>query len=256
MVAGVAHEVNTPVGIAHTAASMIVERLNESGDILARDEASRALGDEIREAGALIVANLGRANRLISSFKNLSAHQAAGSEEQVNLSVLVAEVVGLYTFNARRSHLEVRLTDQLTDSSREWFGDPGLFSQLILNLLTNVERYAYPPGQGGKVEVVLGYAGVATETRYRLSVQDFGSGIPLENQRRIFEPFFTTGRDKGGTGLGLAIVHNIVTNLMDGTIELQSQPGQGTTFVLTFPPRQPGRIGHPSSQSNPTTDET
>src|SRR5262249_45080072 len=95
MVAGVAHEINTPVGIAHTAASMIVEQLNESGDILARDEASRALGDDIREAGALTVANLSRANRLISSFKNLSAHQAAGREEQVNLSVLVAEVVGL-----------------------------------------------------------------------------------------------------------------------------------------------------------------
>jgi len=120
-------------------------------------------------------------------------------------------------------------------ASRAWLGYRGFLSQVLLNLMTNIERYAYPDGTGGRVEIVVAAEGRRTDGGFVITVSDFGRGIAAGDLPRIFEPFFTTGRSKGGTGLGMAIVQNIVTTALKGQIELASTPGFGTKVTLRFP---------------------
>src|SRR5262249_46324640 len=123
----------------------------------------------------------------------------------------------------KRNQIGVDFDNRLPDGAGAWVGYRGYLSQILLNLLTNVERYAYPAGQGGKVAVALGLEGAE---HFALEVRDFGRGIPAANQERVFEPFFTTGRGAGGTGLGLTIVYNLVTTALKGRITLNSVEGQ------------------------------
>jgi signal transduction histidine kinase len=104
-----------------------------------------------------------------------------------------------------------------------------------MNFLQNIERYAYPEGQGGPVEITVADRGNDGDAGFTVAVRDYGAGIGPENLARIFDPFFTTGRGRGGTGLGLAIVNTIVTSALKGEISVASEPGQGTAFTVTFP---------------------
>ena len=169
----------------------------------------------MREAVDLMTANIQRAHRLIASFKQLSASHSVDPRETLSLAALVEDVLGLFAINARRSRLDVRVMNGLPDGAT-WIGYRGILTQILLNLLTNVERYAYPGGGGGPVEIRLAEAAEKRDTVFVMSVRDFGRGIPAEEVKRVFEPFYTTGRDKGGTGLGLAIVQNLVTARLKG----------------------------------------
>ena len=232
MVAGVAHEINTPIGIANHAASIIVEDLRpEMVDTLAKDDQAKyALGD-LAEAAKLIANNIARADALIRSFKNLSVHQAADQRETISLATLNEEVLGLYEIKAKSSGITLRFDNQLADDA-SWDGFPGLYSQVLLNLLSNSALYGYGADAEGAIDIVLSAVG---SDRYRLSVTDHGRGIDTDNMARVWEPFFTTGRDIGGSGLGLAIVRNIVTGSFGGTIEIESEPDKGTTVWFEFP---------------------
>jgi signal transduction histidine kinase len=132
----------------------------------------------------------------------------------------------------KRNNISIKVIDKLKSDEKSWIGYRGFFSQIMINFLSNAERYAYPNNQGGQVVVTLE---VEDEDRYRLAVSDHGKGISKENAPRIFEPFFTTGRAVGGTGLGLSIVHNLVVNALRGEIKLKSQEGKGTEFIVIFP---------------------
>jgi signal transduction histidine kinase len=233
MVAGVAHEINTPLGIVNTAASFLSERLTPQFQAgLAADETTRATLDEIREACRLIEANIARANQLIRSFKSLSVSQITDARETVDLRRLVREIVDLFRISARRSGIQIEIRDRLPpEDGAQWDGYPGYFSQVLLNLLSNVERYAYPGGRGGLVEIDFECESAAGDW-FRLTVRDFGRGIAPDHLPRLFEPFFTTGRAQGGTGLGLAIVHNLVTAALRGSIAVESKLGHGTCVVL------------------------
>ncbi len=235
MAAGIAHEINTPLGIVNTAASILTEKLTpDMVAALARDEQSRAVLDDLLEAGQLIQANLARASRLVQNFKNLSISEATEKREKVDICGLVRDIVGLYRPQASIARLNIEIRDQLVDQSREWLGYPGYLAQIILNLLTNIERYAYLEGQGGRVEITIA-ADAAKEESFHLTVRDFGSGIEPQNLPKIFQAFFTTGREKGGTGLGMAIVHSLVTATLKGEIDIESEPGKGTTVSIFLP---------------------
>jgi signal transduction histidine kinase len=101
-----------------------------------------------------------------------------------------------------------------------------------MNLLQNIERYAYPSDQGGEVNIT---AADNNDDKFIITVRDYGKGISPENITKVFDPFYTTGRDKGGSGLGLAIVHNIVTTALQGSIEVSSEIDKGTMFSITIP---------------------
>lgn len=218
MVAGVAHELNTPLGIIHTAA-----------DLLSSDQAPL---DDLRDAGRLIVRNVARAQKLVEDFKKVSVNQITDLKESVSLAEIVAETVHLFQVSERRSPLEIAVANSLPDPVGPWLGYAGSLSQVLLNLLSNAQRYAYPDGSGGKVEITLA---CEEDGDYRLAVRDFGRGIPPENLARVFEPFFTTGRGQGGSGLGMSIVHTIVTTHLKGAVAIESSVGQGTVVTLRLP---------------------
>jgi signal transduction histidine kinase len=190
------------------------------------------------EASALVRGNVLRAHRLVESFKQVSAREASDTVETVDVAEVVQEVLELFKLNARRAHLDVTFEDHRDPADGAWTGSPSHLTQLLLNLLTNAERYAYPDGKGGAVQIHLEAASVAGRPGLELTVRDFGCGISPEHRSQIFEPFFTTGRGRGGTGLGMAIVHSIVTSALGGSIRIDSEVGRGTSVTVTFPDRK------------------
>src|SRR5262249_2694962 len=153
----------------------------------------------------------------------------------LHLLEIINEVLNLFSINSRKANLKIVVINQLGAQDDNWLGYRGYLSQVLLNLLTNIERYAYPDGTGGTIEIAIATDGAADRSaHFMVSIRDFGVGIPAENLPRLFEPFFTTGRTKGGTGLGLTIVHNIVTSALKGTIAVESNLGQGTQVQITF----------------------
>jgi signal transduction histidine kinase len=239
MVAGVAHEINTPLGIANTSASIIKAAMASPPiTALSEDRRSKATVEDILEAVDLLQRNIQRAHTLVQSFKNISVSQIVDVLEPVNLSEAISESLELFKINARQARLEVVFQDSLTEETRTWRGYRGNLSRIVLNLLTNIQRYAYG-AEGGRVELAVALQSDRAEPHFILTVQDFGRGIDAQDLPKVFEPFFTTGRSQGGTGLGLAIVYNLVTTTFKGSIQVESSPGKGTKFKITFPKNVP-----------------
>jgi signal transduction histidine kinase len=233
LVAGVAHEINTPIGIANTAASLIARGV--ASPALARaatDPDAKVELEDIAEAVRLLESNVARASRLIQSFKSLSVAEASEQIESHSLPQVVAEAVDLFSPNARRARLDVRVVAEgLPAEAHAWTGRRGHLTQVLLNLLTNVERYAYPDGAGGVVEIRLTLEAGSVS----VSVRDSGRGIAPDDLPRVFDPFFTTGRGRGGSGLGMAIVRNLVTAGLGGNVGIESELGVGTVVTVTLP---------------------
>lgn len=226
MVAGVAHEINTPLGVINTAVSIMARELAVPVEVTPQRAA------DIAESLDLMRRNVERAHHLVQDFKKVSISQLTDKKELVDILEVIEETLGLIMVSLKRSRIQVKFQNKLTLEQKKWFGYRGFLSQVLINLLTNVERYAYPHAVGGIVDVTIR---LEDDKHYCLIVGDYGKGILKENQARVFEPFFTTGRPIGGTGLGLAIVHNLVTNALQGKIKLKSTEGKGTEFVVVFP---------------------
>jgi signal transduction histidine kinase len=238
MVAGVAHEINTPLGIINTAAGLLLKWLDSPVmAALGQTPEGRMMAEDLADASHLIARNTTRAHKLVQDFKKVSVHQITDALEKVRLAEVVAETVHLFRVTSGPCRIDTVVSNTLPDQSAEWLGYPGSLSQVLLNLLSNAQRYAYPEGQKGKVEIVLG---VEPKGNYGIVVRDFGAGIPSANLQRVFDPFFTTGRGKGGSGLGMSIVHNIVTAQLRGVIAIESTLGQGTVVTLSLPRKLPG----------------
>ena len=248
MVAGVAHEINTPLGIVNTAASLVRQRLTE--DVLnglAHEPAAQGVVADMHEALRLMEANINRAHRLVQEFKKLSASQIHDEREMLDLLGVVEETVDLFRISARQAGLTISVHDRVaTPVARHWLGYRGYLSQVLLNLLTNVERYAYPTGAGGRVDLDVERDDAGGEPSFIVSVRDFGRGIATPDLPRVFDPFFTTGRDRGGTGLGLAIVHNLVTSGLGGSVDILSSLDSGTTVVVRVPCTTPAPPPQPN----------
>lgn len=252
VVAGVAHELNTPLGIARTAASVLTEILagegasaggeDGAGADARTDVAGAALPvRDMLEAADLLDRNILRAHKLVQDFKAVSVGQVVDERDSHDLLEVVREVVSLFEIEAKRANIEIELRDRLGDAERTWVGYRGYLTQVILNCLTNAQRYAYPDGEGGEVEITVSATGDEADPGFAVSVRDFGVGIPEDALAKVFEPFYTTGRGKGGTGLGLAIVRNLVTSGLDGSIRIESAPGEGTEVHVTLPRTVPER---------------
>jgi signal transduction histidine kinase len=237
MVAGVAHEINTPLGTINVAAGMIEKRLGNKAvaELLATDSKAKRLYGEMVEASQLIQASIARAHRLVQDFKKISVQQLTDVREHIDLPDLTRSILDLFKINAKQARLEIILNDELPTDLRQWDGYPGYLTQVLLNLLSNAERYAYPENEGGPIEITLRTRPTSKAHGFTIAVRDWGQGIAPENLPRVFDPFFTTGRAKGGTGLGLAIVHNIMTSALHGEIHLDSELGKGTCVTLSLP---------------------
>ena len=234
MVAGVAHEINTPLGIVNHAASIITEEL--SGDTIeeiSKDEDAEEILESIAMAGKLIQDNIRRADKLITSFKNLSVRQIVDQKEEVKISEVIEDVLQLYSLKAQASKLDLDFKNEIEEEIL-WDGYAGPLTQILLNIISNADRYAYPNGEEGKIEIRLRPAGAKFPLYdFIVSLEDFGAGI--EDTEKVFEAFYTTGRSIGGTGIGLSVVYNLVTFQLDGDIELVSELGKGSKFSVYLP---------------------
>ncbi|HYD31962.1 MAG TPA: ATP-binding protein [Azospirillaceae bacterium] len=233
LVAGVAHEINTPVGITLTAASHLADRTTAIRRLFEDGRIRKADFEEFiataTEASTLILANASRAAELIQSFKQVAADQTSAERRAFELKPFIQEVLLSLSPKVRQAGHTV--TVDCPDGIRV-DGFPGAFSQVITNFVMNSLQHAYQDGRAGYLSLsVRESAPGLLELRYT----DDGCGITRENLPRIFDPFFTTRRGTGGTGLGLHIVSNIVTDTLKGGIEVETTAGGGTSFVVTFP---------------------
>lgn len=233
MVAGVAHEINTPIGIANQGATFISETLTPATiSAVAKDEPAKEILRDVVDAAKLVAANTQRADTLVRSFQNLSVRQVADSLEEVDLGELMNEIIVLYPARAKSSKFTIEVDNRIEGDGR-WLGYPGYLTQILLNLINNAEIHAYGKDSlgSGSVQIIL----TTDMDRYLIKVKDFGCGISEENVQQVFTAFFTTKRGQGGTGLGLAIVHNLVSSALQGTINIDSKLGKGTTITIGFP---------------------
>lgn len=237
MVTGVAHEINTPLGVAATANSMIGNIVKRIQDTDPKSEDGLELMSDLNEACGLMTKNIQRAHKLIESFKKLSAGQLSDQRVVLNLGELVADCLVTMLPVTRKGGLSIAVAAP-KGSLMQWDGYPGHLSQVIINFIQNTLRYGYPESQGGKVDIrLIEVPGKdATEVAsYRIEFEDYGKGVAPEIMAKLFQPFVTSGRNQGGTGLGLAISQNIVTNLLKGKISCESEVGKGTKFTIDLP---------------------
>jgi two-component system, NtrC family, sensor kinase len=232
LVAGVAHEINTPVGTSITLAStlrdetQLLTTLIESG-CLKRSLLNRYL-EVATEISGLILSNLNRAGELVHSFKQVAVDQSSSERRNFKVKEYIQEVVVSISPQFKQHLFTVSITG---DDAIKLYSYPGSLAQVITNFINNSILHAYVPKQVGNIHIDIQQQGDRVIIKY----SDDGSGIDPQIFSRIFDPFFTTARDKGGTGLGLHITYNIVTQKLQGSIDCESKMGKGSLFTLTLP---------------------
>lgn len=232
LVAGISHEVNTPLGIGVTSASSLQEELSviqqryQDGSMTRSDmDAFLAHADQ---ACTILLSNMARASNLIRSFKQVAVDQSSGEWRQVNLAHYFDDI--LISLRPKLKHTLVSVHNE-ADLDLSIYSQPGTLYQIVSNLVLNALTHAFESGQIGAI-----WLGAHRDGDYiEVSCKDDGKGIADADLPRVFEPFFTTRRGRGGTGLGLSIVYNLTTTLLHGEVSVQSKLGHGTTFVVRFP---------------------
>ena len=233
LVAGVAHEVNNPVGISLTVASSLERKTALFAAEVARGDLRRSsLTDFLgaaRDASGQLVANLNRAAELITSFKQVAADRNYSDQREFDLGDLTEQVVLSLRPGLRKHRLTLSVDCEPNLAMNSY---PGPYGQVLTNLFLNSVAHAFPDGRAGTVDIKVRAAG---PDYVEIIFADDGCGMSLDVRRRAFDPFFTTRRDQGGTGLGLHIVYSIVTNRLGGRLDLDSEPGRGTRVHIVLP---------------------
>ncbi len=230
LVAGVAHEINTPLGVSITAASLVAEIAETAIDDGAAvpEPLDEFAIMQLGSAAKMIVTNLERAGRLLQSFKQVSAEQHYETVSAFELRAYVIAMIETLRPEASRLGRRVVLTDGASFDVRS---RPDAIWQVFSNLVLNAALHAYDEGAVGVISV-----DVRTEGDQAIvTVSDQGKGIPPDIQAKIFEPFFTTRRNRGGAGLGLAIAYNMVADSLKGRLSCSSARGSGASFSFEFP---------------------
>ncbi len=238
LVAGIAHEVNTPIGIAVTAATYLQE---SSRLLVARIDAQQLKAselplfrDNVNESMRLILGSLERALHLINSFKKVAVDQSSEQRRRFEIGGFLEDVRTALrpSFKATPHQLQIQCSEGIEVDSY-----PGALFQIITNLINNSLIHAFIEGHAGQMTISATRDDESLVLRYR----DDGQGMPETVAARAFEPFFTTRRGSGGSGLGLHVVFNLVTQMLAGRIELNTAPGQGCEFVMRVPLSAPDR---------------
>ena len=235
LVAGIAHEVNTPLGIALTSVSNCKEELKGIYRDFENDELTEQGFKDFEaicsEGLNLAETSLMRAANLVQDFKRTSADQTSLEIEEIALDEYIPRVCNPLKPMLRKEQVELSIdvTPNLVITTC-----PGIIAQLLTNLISNAQRHAFGPSVNNDVNRV----SVSCSKNAKgivISVQDNGKGIPEALHKKVFEPFYTTARDKGGTGLGLNILYNLVRQKFNGEIDLTSTPGEGTKVTVCIP---------------------
>jgi len=232
MVAGVAHEINTPIGVSLTAATFLERKTNEIAVETANGYLTRSALDSFlstaKETSRIITSNLGRAAELISSFKKVAVAQTSEEKGEFRVEQYIHDLL----LNLRPALKKTKISVVVEcDNTLAITSYPGAFSQIFTNLIMNTIIHGFTPEQLGTIIIRIR----KEDGNVFIEYSDDGAGIPPNNIQKVFEPFFTTSRNRGGTGLGLHIIYNIVTQKLNGTITAESIEGKGVKFTIRFP---------------------
>lgn len=233
LVAGIAHELNTPIGISVTAITTQMEYQTQllksyNQKTLTKTYLEEYIAD-VTTSCEIIVRNLNRSANLIKSFKQVAVDQTSDQRRKFDLSTTIKDIIlALHPIIKRTPHnVELALQDNI-----ELDSFPGALGQVITNLINNSLIHGLSDSVPGVIKI---RCGLEENDQICISISDNGKGIKPDIQHKIFDPFFTTNRGKGGSGLGLNIVHNLVTSILQGTIKLESSPIIGTEFEIKLP---------------------
>ena len=242
LVAGIAHEINTPVGVGLTSIShleqkvLAMEKDLEAGKIR-KSELTNFL-QLARDGAALTRVNLQRAADLISSFKKIAVDQTQEKQRVFQLKRYTQSVFHSLLPQLRESPVKVEL---ICDEAIEMNSYPGAYAQVISNLMINSLEHGFKAGEEGHIWISI----EQVDSRVFIHLEDDGCGIPEENVPKIFDPFFRDSMGSQGTGLGLSVVYNIVQGKLCGEISCASPPGKGAIFKVDLPVILPSIMEHP-----------
>ncbi|WP_404343541.1 ATP-binding protein [Pseudoalteromonas mariniglutinosa] len=237
LVSGVAHEVNTPLGVCVTAASHLREMLQDINEKIASGSLSKTEFSEfISETDVsceMLLKNMQRAADLISSFKRVAVDQTTEELRNLIISDYFNEVLKSLYHTLKTTSIEISIV--ASEPEPETYSDPGALAQIFTNLVMNSVIHGFEDGsQAGQIEVQIEYA-----EQVRIHYKDTGRGMSAEVQKKVFDPFYTTNRTRGGSGLGMNIVYNLVVHRLKGQISVKHKDSSGVYFFIQFPANLP-----------------
>jgi len=235
LVAGISHEINTPIGLGITSMTHFVSQTQKLKELYEKEEMEQedfeSYLQNADQLAQVTYENLKRAAELVKSFKQISIDQTSERQREFNLQEYTDETLISLQSKIRRTDVKVEVHSPKTLNIYSY---PGAFSQIITNLVMNSLIHAYGDKDSGLITLNF----ELEKSNLLFTYTDDGKGISQEHISQIFDPFFTTNRAHGGSGLGLNIIYNIVTVQLKGTLECKSEQGQGTAFIMTIPINQ------------------
>ncbi len=233
LVAGVAHELNTPIGNSVTVASTLQDQTRDLLKYIAEGKLRKSALDHYLQSAtdgtAILMRTLGVASGLIRSFKQVAVDQSSSQRRKFDLKFVLQEVIATLSpmYKNTPFTLEMDLADDILMDSF-----PGPLGQIVTNFMTNALSHAFDGRNTGQMHII---SKLVDEHHAQICFSDNGAGISEADQKRVFDPFFTTKLGQGGSGLGMNIAYNLVTGVLGGTLNLESQLGQGTCFTVVLP---------------------
>lgn len=240
MVAGVAHELNTPLGNSVTATSALAHN-HENFQALCDDNKLKrsdlqAFLDEIKQGLSLIMRNLVRSSDLVKSFKQVAVDQTSQKQRHFILDEVINEDLLTLRPQLKKTKHEIQLDLEQDIQVNSY---PGPLGQVIINVVMNAINHAFDDKVHGTISIICKKTGTDTAAIF---ISDNGKGIPENEVKKIFDPFYTTKFGQGGSGLGMHIAYNIVNGLLGGDISVSSKTGEGTTVSLSLPLVAPEKV--------------
>jgi len=243
LVAGVAHEINTPVGNGVTISSWLAQRVEEIRSLSPQEvfqgNTWKGFVDDVESSVKILISGLNRTSDLIQTFKKIGAEQVVDDRRPLFIQSFLAEVCTSLQ-PTLKAFPHVLTIDCPRDFSIE--NHPGALFQIVTNLILNAHGHAFQADEEGSIVVKASLDPLRPDS-FCIEVIDDGCGIPPESQEQIFQPFYTTNRLQGGTGLGLAIALSLA-NRLGGTIDLVSTVGEGSRFFVRLPLIAPDTARH------------
>ncbi|RUO26474.1 HAMP domain-containing histidine kinase [Aliidiomarina minuta] len=236
LVAGISHEINTPVGLAVTASSMMQDKLYDMQQAFARGEVSNTqfanFLSESNENLDIINRNVNRAADLVNNFKKLAVEHATESYVEVNLAQMLNDIIASADSSLLpKDKFPVRLDCPPDINIRT---KTGVWQQVLFNLLENSALHAFHERNSGEIRIQVS----CNEFMVKIVYSDSGTGVPNDILHKIFDPFITTKRGSGNSGLGMHLVYNLVTHTLGGRITCKSEPGEGFVVIMECPVEQ------------------
>ncbi|MBF0177934.1 MAG: CHASE domain-containing protein [Magnetococcales bacterium] len=232
LVAGVAHEIKTPVGSSFTVTTYLNEATQTmlrayQANQIKRTQLGQFLSD-LEEGLRIIILNLQRAGDLVQSFKMVAVDQASQDKRKFNVHNYIQDILLSIAPKLRKTRHAIHVQ---CPETLEIHNHPGALSQILTNLVHNSLIHAFENIEAGTITITV----TEQDEQIKLTYADNGEGMDEESVKKVFDPFFTTKRGQGGSGLGMHIVYNLVTQTLQGTIQCVSAPNQGATFHILFP---------------------